>query len=585
MAAATLFDEKAKATDKSAPCRSKDLARPQKNVPEECNVIHNNAKVRTLDKKAEWKSSPYFKFLETATKKELLLSQTGFFFAVQAFPRMLARLAGMIETTEARLLIVENIWEEHGHGKLTESHQNTFKTVLQALGNNSSGALERNPVIDAWIQHVMGIVDKRELFHALAGVEYIYAMISETIAEALCRCNHEEGLDCEQIHYGKHAELDWEHGKELLEAMGTDMAADGVEVQFDERMFDQAQRDFMRMYDAMAFPTVADMKLLFKQQQVAFYHTREDQEVMGRALASITKEKKRVLTTCSGGEHVLYALGRDDVAMVTAVDMNPKQIEVCQSKITTAVSTMVAAEKRGKTDIRTAGRFEVLFSWVSSYLTHPGFGNRSQEKGYISSTASADNAHICFIVSRVFRDDVLREVFTEAAIKHSPRNAFVKHFIKVFERQVKILQREASTFENDMARSILLGEALPVLGLPENALTRVHYIEANLGNIEAFFSEEQEYDVIDLSNCGDWMEEADFHNAVDFALTNRLGPGGKLILRRLQGKYDLTKLVKEMQAKKFLSASQCYTTESEEDRTMFYSQIVVITKVARHSRL
>jgi len=89
--------------------------------------------------------------------------------------------------------------------------------------------------------------------------------------------------------------------------------------------------------------------------------------------------------------------------------------------------------------------------------------------------------------------------------------------------------------------------------------------------------------VIDLSNCGDWMEETDFHNAVDYALTNRLGPGGKLILRRLQGKYDLTKLVKKMQAKKFLSASQCYTTESEEDRTRFYSQTVVITKVARHS--
>lgn len=58
-----------------------------------------------------WCNHQYQLFLKNATKEEYLRSQIPFFFAVQAFPRFLAKLASQIESSENRLLVVENLWE------------------------------------------------------------------------------------------------------------------------------------------------------------------------------------------------------------------------------------------------------------------------------------------------------------------------------------------------------------------------------------------------------------------------------------------------------------------------------------------
>ncbi|MCB0641164.1 MAG: iron-containing redox enzyme family protein [Phaeodactylibacter sp.] len=50
------------------------------------------------------------------------------------FPRFLAAAAANIPDDQTRLPIIENLWEEHGEGKLAKSHRILFNNFAYALG-------------------------------------------------------------------------------------------------------------------------------------------------------------------------------------------------------------------------------------------------------------------------------------------------------------------------------------------------------------------------------------------------------------------------------------------------------------------
>merc|ERR1712032_736887 len=87
----------------------------------------------------------------------------------------------------------------------------------------------------------------------------------------------------------------------------------------------------------------------------------------------------------------------------------------------------------------------------------------------------------------------------------------------------------------------------------------------------------RKYEVLDLSNVGDWLAPNEFLEVVRRVIQDGLPakPGrGKLILRRLLGDYDLLGLTKKL-AELGLSVS----ATSVFDRTQFYSQTVILTKL------
>ncbi len=94
------------------------------------------AKEITQDSNIVWQGSKYLTFLAKANREELQRSQVPFYYAVEAFPLLLLKLASQITNEGARYLIVENIWEEHGQGDQNKFHTQTFKTHLAALGFN-----------------------------------------------------------------------------------------------------------------------------------------------------------------------------------------------------------------------------------------------------------------------------------------------------------------------------------------------------------------------------------------------------------------------------------------------------------------
>lgn len=501
----------------------------------------NLAKEITLANKQLWDDSEYPEFLKFASKDEFLKSQIPFYHAVSAFSLFLLKLASMIPSSQERLLIVENIWEEHGKGDANKFHTSTFKQHLKALGWDGQDIF-KNPFVTMWIDGVQRTSCAGRLFNKLAAIEYMYALISQTISGALQ--GHE--MVCEQSHYSKHSELDWEHGKELLEAM----CASGYE--FDRDLFQETQLEFINLFNRMVVPTKAEMEQLVRNEPVAFYYTRECQHVIEQALAGNKSKGLDVFTICSGGEHVLHYLNRKNISSITAFDVNPHQLDVCRNKILHFADGTQLENKTGK--------FEYLFEKVRAYFTSHHGDNNIMEiiKDYPSTLE--------YVISKVFDDKMLEIVFTEEATKYSSDN-FAQHFLHVYRNMIQGLMFYGG-YEKAHPNTLNIIYGAPVEQLRakefgnitsvEEALSKVSFIESEAGDL-AF---KAKFDVIDLSNIGDWMPQERFLGIVRNAYRS-LKEGGVLILRRLLGDYSLSAIGEEFDG-----------ADISTDDTGFYSEVV-----------
>lgn len=185
--------------------------------------------------------SKYETFMSNSSQEEFSKSQIPFYYAVKAFPRILCYLASMIEDSETRLHIAENIWEEHGNGVSSNFHINTFHNYLTSIAGLDY-TLTNNPWIDQWVDNWFKETDVLSLACKLAAIEYLYAPISDSLSKHIDTLK----LYNEQSHYSKHAVLDWEHGREIFEVALKYDNSENKEQAF--KLFSEAQKEFIGVF-------------------------------------------------------------------------------------------------------------------------------------------------------------------------------------------------------------------------------------------------------------------------------------------------------------------------------------------------
>jgi len=87
---------------------------------------------------------PFIKRVEDGwlNKQQLQFFAEQYSVYCRYFPRFLAAAAANIQDDKTRMPIIENLWEEHGEGKLSKSHRILFNKFAAALGV-SEEALDR----------------------------------------------------------------------------------------------------------------------------------------------------------------------------------------------------------------------------------------------------------------------------------------------------------------------------------------------------------------------------------------------------------------------------------------------------------
>jgi hypothetical protein len=479
----------------------------------------------TLENKEIWEKSLYYNFLKTCNKSEFLKSQTPFFFAVQAFPRMLLKFASLINTSEERLLVIENIWEEHGNGDQNSFHTSSFKKHLSSLSENDRIPLNSNPFVTKWIDNILNKnYSVLELGTILAAIEYMYAVISEDIAAYI------DSLDLinKNIHYSKHSELDWSHGKELI----TSLKICGHDV--DETLFIQTQLEFIALFNKLCFPTEKELNNIVNLD-ISFFHNREDSDLGIKAINYFEKDKLDLFSICSGGEHILnYLIQTNKFLNITISDLNPHQIELFERKLS----------KKSQFNEQAVGKFEYFFAYLRE-----AYKQGNDFSGYKDLLDNRD----CFyyIMNVIFSKDNLNKVFSDSATKYSNED-FSKHFGNALLTSLLDLN-DKNSGNIFYSFNLINNHDLDLINDDNYKITK------NICNLISYdFT--STYDIIDLSNIGDWMSYNDYQIVLQKAY-KALNYGGILIVRKLLGDYNLEE-----------NLYMFDKVESVKDKTCFYSE-------------
>lgn len=469
-----------------------------------------NQIIELFENHADYRASRLREFLRQPEPNEanlryFLRFQKHFYHFVRVFSKMLARCAADIEHTQHREHLIDNLMCEHGlpTGK---PHVETYLHYLNCLAKHlKQKPFSHDEVRDLHDETVQKIVADFEHFGVaypdnilfLGGIEYVYAVISQDVVAFLQKYGAE--LANEQEHYAIHADLDWEHGWELVEIY-LNIQEDNQQAIDRDHVFHILQQGAKHLIDyiekLMDLESVSDKPL-------GFYYSREDVNVEREIIKNhfANQNDMRILAICGGGENHIHLANAfpEKRFTVDLIDINHNQLALAQSKLQRNERAFRQPEHQGK--------FEHLFAELRRY---------------------DDLRHAC---ETVFHRDNLIAYFGEQAVlgcqaaRHNPL-VFAEHFYQAFKQQP----------EHANTKNILQNQSL------ETELTQNNFQAAcyQVWHIAQTPPEKlkKPYDFIMLSNVLDWVAEADI--AQTLANVAQLSDEKTLLLvRKLLSDYDI----------------------------------------------
>jgi pyrroloquinoline-quinone synthase len=165
--------------------------------------------------------NPYLMSIQDGSlqREDFVATQCQFLFAVRYFSRPMSALLSRIPTNRQRVDILRNVWEEHGEGRLSQSHRRTFLTLLERLGVDSATVETRAvwPEVDQFNLTLTGVctLEDYRLGTAMLGmIEHMFGTISARLGQAII---HRGWLsESDLTHYRQHEDLDVRHSGDFF---------------------------------------------------------------------------------------------------------------------------------------------------------------------------------------------------------------------------------------------------------------------------------------------------------------------------------------------------------------------------------
>lgn len=550
--------------------------------------------------------SLFYKFCQNANQKEFLTHQIPFFNAVQSFPQMLSFLASKIKTTQNRLLVIENLYEEHGKSNSNYFHTTTYMQYLFSLGFNQSDKISEHPATSYWIYNMLeGENSKHNSYQyaiSLCAIEYIYTKVSNIIIKSIERFE----LQNIQKHYHTHEVLDIEHSKELFEVAKNEMQYFSFLLNKNNysniiNLFKKSINDFILMLNQMTFFTQNELNFI-NSQQISFYYSRENSSPELYALDLIYKNENteyqpNVLIIASGGEHCINIKKQFPTSNLFIFDINKNQLLLTEKFF-----------NGNKKFIFNEGKFEIIFDYlfkkISPFYHSHNFLNKFSQDFYFNeikyffynNSFLYDIVHnknhgiqnLKYIINELFSNKNLEFIFTEEATKYSKKE-FSEHFYNIIINNLiqlykYINENNIASFE-DLLNNKNIYNILNMLHVKNIILENYNNLK-NINKENIFFihndiintfqtlnnlhSDNQKiyFDLISISNIGDWMPQEEYLKTIDIIYDN-LKKDGFIVSRKLLGDYNLKTILQT----KFLNSFDLI------DETNFYSETIISKKL------
>lgn len=316
-----------------------------------------------------------------------------------------------------------------------------------------------------------------------------------------------------------------------------------------------------------------------RDNPVQFAVVREDPAIE-RAVIDRTAARGALLVASGGCTVLSLAVERPGLSL-TAFDANPAQIDLVRRKL--------GALREGLRDpelwsvgvdegLNACGNFESLFRALRRFLEDlvvpreellAAFEGRRD----FAATARRLVTHRIWPVAfeAHFGDDLLREMFGQAAIQHAPPGSYPAHFRAAFERGLG----RADARKNPFLQHLLLGHYVGAPAPGPEYLARpftgadpelVHGTLTDVPDLERF-------DVISLSNVTDWMSREETV-ALARDLDERAAPGTFVIVRMLAASLPLADAL----GPAWRPDPELSRSLLARDRSLFYSDLLIAEK-------
>jgi len=167
-------------------------------------------------------------FLQRIAKGELSFKQLQYFAGQYSiycyyFPRFLSGLAANIPDDKTRMPIIENLWEEHGCGKMGRSHRQLFNRFLESLDIEVISFPDTVPLKETkeCVDTLMDLCLNGNFIESLGamgpGTEFFTNDEYLIIYNGLSKSAHFHPLDLK--FWKVHISLDVEHYSEMVEVL------------------------------------------------------------------------------------------------------------------------------------------------------------------------------------------------------------------------------------------------------------------------------------------------------------------------------------------------------------------------------
>ncbi len=169
-----------------------------------------------------WRENPYFTALEAGSfdRKDFVETQIQFYQAVVFFSRPMAALCGKIPSSEQRIAILRNVWEEHGEGDARMAHGATFRLLLRRLADIEPIDIDRRTlwpevrVFNTTLAGVCVLDDYVVACAAMGMIERSFAEISGWIGRGIVANGWLTRQDL--VHYDFHERVDIRHADDFF---------------------------------------------------------------------------------------------------------------------------------------------------------------------------------------------------------------------------------------------------------------------------------------------------------------------------------------------------------------------------------
>lgn len=475
-------------------------------------------------------------------------SQISFVHAINHWSKLLAFTISKMDLPEDRLILLNNLMDEHGNKNLNMCHINTFLRNT----NQNIEKINITPVISKFNGDLWNFINNSTISESVAAlgmIEYTYDRIGEIM----------NSIYIFDEHYKIHSQIDKNHADDLFSILKRHIIDD-------ETLIKSLKFGYKAIYD------VYEGLLDNQDHNIQFANTMEDPLCDIHVINNLKNQNLKACIVCSGGCTAFSIIG-PHIKYLDVIDQNQEQIYLAKIKLAaikllnenTYLQFLSGDLSREHyiNIINTIDDNNAKEYWISklSWLTQGCIRMGKFEQFFDRLKLSNNNWTKIASIKHLIR------LFGENAVKNSP-NKFDSLFKNIVQNHTD--KKISNYFSSIILFNGVLKKEKPLyiqnFANIKKYANRINFICKDMISLLQV-KRDNYYNFISASNLTDWMEIKKAELFSQLCYNKLIEKNGACIMRRLIGNFDLEK-----------NKSKYQSFEILKDQTGFYQNTISLKK-------